>query len=63
VRRFNELGNYHEAYRYSRIAYKHNMSAVSCCIVLLVILGVPWAIALAVQGNINNYPSAREFFG
>jgi hypothetical protein len=57
------MHDYNEAAKFSRIAYKHNISAVSCFIILIVILGLPWAIALAVQGNINNYPSAREFFG
>ncbi|RNA36919.1 tumor suppressor candidate 5-like protein [Brachionus plicatilis] len=63
VRKFNRMKAYDQAAIYSQSALKYNKSAVACCIIMFLILGVPLAIALAVQGSITKFPNARMFFG
>lgn len=63
VKKYNNLKAYNEAAYYSRAALRHNQSAVACFVVTMFIIGLPLSIALAVQGDINKFPSAREFFG
>ena len=63
VRKFNKIKEYDQAHYYSNAALRHNRSAVACFIVTILILGVPLAIALAVQGSISKFPNARVFFG
>lgn len=63
VRKFNRMKAYDQAAIYSESALKYNKSAVACCIIMFFILGVPLAIALAVQGSITKFPNARTFFG
>lgn len=49
VRKYNSMKAYNEANYYSRAALRHNQSAVACCVILVLILGLPLAISLAVQ--------------
>lgn len=63
VREYNKRKDYVQAAKYSRLTHQHNVSALACFVVLICILGIPYAIALAVQGSITNYPNARLFFG
>lgn len=63
ARKLNNIKAYQDAHFWSYEAYKHNQSALACFIVSMFIFGVPGVIALATQGDINKYPSAREFFG
>lgn len=63
ARKLNNMKAYEDAHFWSYEAYKHNQSALACFIVSMFIFGVPAVIALATQGDINKYPSAREFFG
>merc|ERR1712071_66105 len=63
VRQYNRMQSYNQAAYYSQAALRHNRSAVACCVILFLILGVPLAISLAVQGSIYKFPNARMFFG
>lgn len=63
VRKFNQMKAYDQAAHYSQLALKHNRSAVACCAILFLIVGIPLAISLAVQGNASKFPNARLFFG
>lgn len=63
TRKFNNMKAYTEATYYSNIAREHNQSALACFVVTFCILGIPFVVALATQGSITKYPSAREFFG
>jgi hypothetical protein len=63
VREYNKRKDYVQAAKFSRLTHQHNISALACFVVLICILGIPYAIALAVQGSITNYPSAKVFFG
>lgn len=63
VRKYNKMKAYDEAARHSRLALQHNRSAVACLVVMLLIIGVPLAISLAVQGSIFKFPHVRHFFG
>ena len=63
VRKYNKMGAYDQAAYYSLQARKYNQSAVACCVILFIILGVPLSIALAVQGDASKFPNAHMFFG
>jgi amino acid transporter len=63
VRKYNSMGAYDQAAHYSQKAKELNQSAVACCVIMFCILGIPLAISLAVQGDINKFPSALQFFG
>ena len=63
TRKLNNMRAYEDAHFWSHEAHKHNQSALACFLVSMFIFGVPAIIALATQGDIRKYPSAREFFG
>ena len=63
TQKYNRMEAYDQAAYFSRAALRLNRSALACAIVLVCILGVPLAIALAVQGDASKYPYARTFFG
>ncbi len=63
TRKLNNIGAHEDAHFWSHEAHKHNQSALACFLVSMFIFGVPAIIALATQGDIRKYPSAREFFG
>ncbi|CAF0802046.1 unnamed protein product [Brachionus calyciflorus] len=63
VRKFNKMKAFDQAAYYSQTALKYNQSAVACCVLMFLIVGVPLAISLAVQGSASKFPNARMFFG
>jgi hypothetical protein len=63
VRKYNKMEAYDEAAYYSQAALRHNRSALACCIIMVIIIGVPLALSLAVQGSAYKFPNARLFFG
>ena len=63
VRKCNSIRDYKQAAFHSQNALRHNKSAIACCVVMILIIGVPLAISLAVQGSITKFPTVREFFG
>jgi hypothetical protein len=63
VRKFNRMKAYDQAAHFSQEAKKYNQSAVACCVLMFFLLGVPLALALAVQGSASKFPNARLFFG
>jgi hypothetical protein len=63
TRKFNDMKQYEHAAKYSRAALKYNRSAVACCVLMFILLGVPFTIALVAQGSASKFPSARVFFG
>ena len=55
ARSYNKMKAYNEASYYSKTALRHNQSAVACLVILLFILGLPLAIALAVQVSLSQF--------
>ena len=63
TRKLNKAGNYEEARRWSRETHRLYKSSIGCFSVTVLIFGIPSVVALATQGDIRSYPSARIFFG
>lgn len=63
VKKYNQMKAYDQAAHYSHEALRHNRSALACCVVMLLIIGVPLALALIVQGYPGKFPNARLYFG